>query len=80
MCNYCDKVLLFFLFILNLVCNGVWLSKQFSIVSVVLVVALSAISAVVETFIASFLKSAPIRKLFVSTNKEVICLFRNHYP
>lgn len=60
-----NQVLLFFLFILNLVCNGVWLSQQFSILSVVLVVALSAISAVVETFIASFLKSAPIRKLFV---------------
>ena len=41
------------------------MSQQFSILSVVLVVALSAISAVVETFIASILKSAPIRKLFV---------------
>lgn len=60
------QVLLLFLFILNLVCNGVWLSQQFGILSVVLVVVLSAICAVVETFVSRFLKPLPLKATFVS--------------
>ncbi len=61
-----NQVLLLFLFILNLVCNGVWLSQQFGILSVVLVVVLSAICAVVETFVSRFLKPLPLKATFVS--------------
>ena len=61
-----NHVLLLFLFILNLVCNGVWLSQQFSILSVVLVIGLSAVSAVIETFVVSLLKPLLIRIIFVS--------------
>ena len=57
--------LLLFLFILNLVCNGVWLSQQFGVLSLALVVALSAICAIVETFVASLLKPLPVRIIFV---------------
>ena len=61
-----NQVLLLFLFILNLVCNGVWLSQQFSILSVVLVVLLSAICAVFEAFVSAKLKPMPAKISFVS--------------
>ena len=61
-----NQVLLLFLFILNLICNGVWLSQQFSILSVVLVVLLSAICAVVEAFVSARLKPMPVKITFVS--------------
>ena len=57
--------LLLFLFFLNLVCNGVWLSQQFGVLSLALVVALSAICAIVESFVASLLKPLLVRIIFV---------------
>ena len=66
MCNSKNQVLLLFLFILNLVCNGVWLSQQFSILSVVLVVLLSAICAVAEAFVSARLKLMLVKITFVS--------------
>ena len=65
MCKSNDRVLLLFLFLLNLVCNGVWLSQQFGILSVALVIVLSAICAVVETFVSHLLKSLPVKVTFV---------------
>ena len=64
MCNYYNQVLLLFLFILNLVYNAVWLSQQFSILPVVLVVLLSAIFAVVEAFVFAKLKQVPAKISF----------------
>ena len=61
-----NHVLLLYLFLLNLVCNGVWLSQQFGILPVTLVIVLSAISAVIETFVASLLKPLPVRIIYVS--------------
>lgn len=61
-----NQVLLLYLFILNLVGNSVWLSQQFSILSVVLVVLLSAIFAVVEAFVSAILKPMPAKICFVS--------------
>ena len=60
-----NHVLLLYLFLLNLVCNGVWLSQQFGILSTVLVILLSAISAVVETFIFKLLKLSAVKKTFI---------------
>lgn len=65
MCGFNDKVLLLFLFILNLVCNGAWLSQQFSILSITLVVLLSAICAVVETYVSGILKSSLVKIVFI---------------
>lgn len=64
--NWSYKFLLLFFFILNLVCNGVWLSQQFSILSVALVIMLSAISAVAETYVASLFKSPFVKRVFIS--------------
>lgn len=60
-----NQILLLYLFLINLVCNGIWLSNQFSILSIALVIMLSAICAVIETFVARILKSPLVRKFFV---------------
>ena len=65
MCNCNISVLLLFLFLLNLVGNGIWLFQQFSILSIVLVILLSAICAVIETFVYSIIKSSFVKKIFV---------------
>ena len=54
--NYCRllsdyKVLLLFLFLLNIVGNSVWLFLQLSLLSVILLVVLSALFSIVEVFI-----------------------------
>ena len=58
--------LLFFLFVLNLVGNGVWLFLQPTFLSIILVIVLSALFAVLEVLLYRIIPSSLLKVLYVS--------------
>lgn len=61
------KFLLLFLFILNLVGNGVWLFLQPSVLSVILVIGLSALFAVLEVLVFRIISTFFLKALYAVT-------------
>lgn len=60
------KFLLSFLLILNLVGNGVWLFLQTTLLSVILVMALSALSAVFEVLLYKIIPTSLLKVIYVA--------------
>ena len=58
------KFLLPFLFILNLIGNGVWLFIQFRVLSVMLVIVLSALFSVIEVFLFRIIPSSLLKAIY----------------
>ena len=58
------RCLLPFLFILNLIGNGVWLFIQFRVLSVMLVIVLSALFAVLEVFLFRIIPSSLLKAVY----------------
>ena len=61
-----NRTLLSFLFLINLICNGSWLTQEFTLLSVVMVILFSSLSSTIEAFVYSIIPSAVFKHIYAA--------------
>lgn len=61
-----NRTLLSFLFLINLIGNGSWLTQEFTLLSVVMVILFSSLSSTIEAFVYSIIPSSVFKHIYAA--------------